>query len=155
MIELRDLPAVNALLNLTAACLLVCGYVLIRRRRVQAHKCVMLAAFSVSDQRTTHDVDEALYLSDRVLLMSNGPNARIAEQVETHLPRPRDRATLAKQQEYFELRTGVVDFLVNRSHSTPPPASEPAEASTDLSAPQLAEEPALVPMQPIVGSDNA
>ncbi|HSB15987.1 MAG TPA: DUF420 domain-containing protein [Bryobacteraceae bacterium] len=48
MIELRDLPAVNALLNLTAACLLVCGYVLIRRRRIQAHKRVMLAAFSVS-----------------------------------------------------------------------------------------------------------
>jgi uncharacterized membrane protein YozB (DUF420 family) len=39
---------VNALLNLTAACLLVCGYVLIRRRRIQAHKRVMLAAFSVS-----------------------------------------------------------------------------------------------------------
>ncbi len=48
MIELRYLPAVNALLNLTAACLLVCGYVLIRRRRIQAHKRVMLAAFSVS-----------------------------------------------------------------------------------------------------------
>jgi uncharacterized membrane protein YozB (DUF420 family) len=48
LIELRDLPAVNALLNLTAACLLVCGYVLIRRRRIQAHKRVMLAAFSVS-----------------------------------------------------------------------------------------------------------
>lgn len=48
MIELRDLPAVNALLNLTAACLLVCGYVLIRRRHIQAHKRVMLAAFSVS-----------------------------------------------------------------------------------------------------------
>ncbi len=48
MIELRDLPAVNALLNLTAACLLVCGYMLIRRHRIQAHKRVMLAAFSVS-----------------------------------------------------------------------------------------------------------
>jgi uncharacterized membrane protein YozB (DUF420 family) len=48
LIELRYLPAVNALLNLTAACLLVCGYVLIRRRRIQAHKRVMLAAFSVS-----------------------------------------------------------------------------------------------------------
>ena len=48
MISIRDLPAVNAILNATAAVLLVCGYILIRRRRKQAHKRVMLAAFVTS-----------------------------------------------------------------------------------------------------------
>lgn len=46
--DLRDLPTLNALLNATSAVLLVCGYRLIRRRRLQAHRGVMLAAFSVS-----------------------------------------------------------------------------------------------------------
>ena len=48
MIEARDLPALNAVLNATAAGLLICGYALIRRRRIQAHKRVMLTAFIVS-----------------------------------------------------------------------------------------------------------
>jgi uncharacterized membrane protein YozB (DUF420 family) len=48
VISVRDLPAVNAILNATAAVLLVCGYMLIRRRRQQAHKRVMIAAFATS-----------------------------------------------------------------------------------------------------------
>lgn len=48
MISVRDLPAVNATLNATAAALLICGYILIRRRRQRAHKRVMLAAFVTS-----------------------------------------------------------------------------------------------------------
>ena len=48
MIEARDLPALNAVLNATAAGLLICGYALIRRRRIKVHKRVMLAAFTVS-----------------------------------------------------------------------------------------------------------
>lgn len=48
MITLRDLPAINATLNATAATLLVCGYALIRRRRIEAHRKVMLTAFGVS-----------------------------------------------------------------------------------------------------------
>ncbi len=48
MISVHDLPAVNAILNATAAVLLVCGYILIRRRRKQTHKRVMIAAFITS-----------------------------------------------------------------------------------------------------------
>jgi len=48
LITLRDLPAINATLNATAATLLVCGYALIRRRRIEAHRKVMLTAFGVS-----------------------------------------------------------------------------------------------------------
>jgi nitrate/nitrite transport system ATP-binding protein len=67
----------------------------------------------------THDVDEALYLSDRVLVMSDGPNARIAETVAVDLPRPRDRATLLRAPRFHELRAHLLEFLT-RSSRTPP-----------------------------------
>jgi nitrate/nitrite transport system ATP-binding protein len=63
----------------------------------------------------THDVDEALLLSDRILLMSNGPNAVVAESVHVDLPRPRQRTTIIHHPGYYTLRNYLVDFLVNRS----------------------------------------
>ena len=63
----------------------------------------------------THDVDEAILLADRVLLMSNGPRARIAEIVEVTLPRSRTRQTLHHDPQYYRVRNHLVDFLVNRS----------------------------------------
>ena len=63
----------------------------------------------------THDVDEAILLADRVLLMSNGPDACIAEIVENTLPRPRDRHTIHHDPQYYRVRNHLVDFLINRS----------------------------------------
>ena len=63
----------------------------------------------------THDVDEAILLSDRILLMSNGPNAKIAEIVINTLPKNRQRSTLHKEARYYPVRNHLVDFLVNRS----------------------------------------
>ena len=63
----------------------------------------------------THDVDEAILLADRVLLMSNGPNARIAESVAITLPRPRQRAKIIEHPGYYKIRNHLVNFLVNRS----------------------------------------
>ena len=63
----------------------------------------------------THDVDEAILLADRIMLMSNGPKARIAESVEVDIPRPRDRATIIEHPGYYNIRNYLVDFLVNRS----------------------------------------
>ena len=65
----------------------------------------------------THDVDEAIFLSDRILLMSNGPNAVVAESVIVDIPKPRKRADIIKDPGYYALRNYLVDFLVNRSHS--------------------------------------
>jgi nitrate/nitrite transport system ATP-binding protein len=62
----------------------------------------------------THDIDEAVYLADRVLLMSEGPHARLAEQVNVPLPRPRDRSSLLKDPTYFQVRARLVDFLYGR-----------------------------------------
>jgi nitrate/nitrite transport system ATP-binding protein len=63
----------------------------------------------------THDVDEAILLADRVLLMSNGPRARVAEIVRTTMPRSRQRATLHHDPQYYRIRNHLVDFLVARS----------------------------------------
>ena len=63
----------------------------------------------------THDVDEAILLSDRILLMSNGPNACIAEIVENTLAKPRARHSIHHDDQYYRIRNHLVDFLVNRS----------------------------------------
>jgi nitrate/nitrite transport system ATP-binding protein len=63
----------------------------------------------------THDVDESILLADRILLMSNGPNACIAEVVQNTLPRPRDRHNIHHDPQYYRVRNHLVDFLVNRS----------------------------------------
>ena len=63
----------------------------------------------------THDVDESILLADRILLMSNGPDACIAEVVENTLPRPRDRHNIHHDPQYYRVRNHLVDFLVNRS----------------------------------------
>ena len=63
----------------------------------------------------THDVDEAILLADRILLMTNGPDARVAEVVVNTLPRPRVRTEIHHTPGYYELRNHIVDFLVTRS----------------------------------------
>ncbi len=63
----------------------------------------------------THDVDEAILLADRILLMTNGPDARVAEVVVNTLPRPRIRTEIHHTPGYYELRNHIVDFLVTRS----------------------------------------
>ena len=63
----------------------------------------------------THDVDEAILLSDRILLMTNGPQARIAESIAVSIPRPRNRTEIIHHPAYYKIRNHLVDFLVNRS----------------------------------------
>ncbi len=83
----------------------------------------------------THDVDEAILLADRILLMSNGPGARIAEVVVNTLPRPRTRASLHHMPGYHALRDHVLDFLITRSRefdARNPPAGWSARAVPEL-----------------------
>jgi nitrate/nitrite transport system ATP-binding protein len=62
----------------------------------------------------THDVDEAVLLSDRVVMMTNGPAARIGDVLEVSLPRPRARLTLAHDPRFMELRAKVLEFLYEK-----------------------------------------
>ena len=82
----------------------------------------------------THDVDEAILLADRILLMSNGPQARVAEIVKNTMRRDRQRATLHHDPQYYRIRNHLVDFLVARSkdlsHGRAP--AQPVEVSPGL-----------------------
>jgi nitrate/nitrite transport system ATP-binding protein len=62
----------------------------------------------------THDVDEAVLLSDRVVMMTNGPAARIGEILAVDLPRPRQRLALAHDARFMELRAAVLEFLYEK-----------------------------------------
>ncbi len=79
------------------------------------------------DQKTalmvTHDVDEALFLSDRVVMMTNGPAATVGEILEVQFPRPRSRKQLLEDPRYYELRAQLIGFLEERSHRHPAPSA--------------------------------
>jgi len=78
----------------------------------------------------THDVDEAILLADKIVLMTNGPDARIAEIVEVTLPRPRDRTKIIHQPAYYAIRNHLVEFLVVRSktfRANPPTGYDPKQ----------------------------
>ncbi len=89
----------------------------------------------------THDVDEAILLADKILLMSNGPQARVAEIVRNSMPRDRQRATLHHDPQYYRIRNHLVDFLVARSKDLShgrapavPPVVEPGLAMAEQTA---------------------
>ncbi|MFL1404897.1 ABC transporter ATP-binding protein [Marinobacter sp. M1N3S26] len=62
----------------------------------------------------THDVDEAVLLSDRIIMMTNGPAATVGEDLAIDLPRPRDRVTLADDPDYVHYRQAVLSFLYEK-----------------------------------------
>ena len=67
----------------------------------------------------THDVDEAILLSDRIALMTSGPEARLAEIVDVKVPRPRTRAELIDDPEYLRLRAHILHFLMEVGRRAP------------------------------------
>jgi len=62
----------------------------------------------------THDIDEALFLADRLVMMTNGPAASIGEILTIDFPRPRSREDIMEDPKYYELRNSALDFLYNR-----------------------------------------
>ncbi|MEM6667196.1 MAG: nitrate ABC transporter ATP-binding protein [Pseudomonadota bacterium] len=89
----------------------------------------------------THDVDEAILLADRCVMMSNGPNARIGNIMEIDLPRPRTRKALLEHPDYYRYRQELLDFLeAYEGGANPDPAV--LEAIKAKSAKALAEEAA-------------
>jgi nitrate ABC transporter ATP-binding subunit len=65
----------------------------------------------------THDVDEAVFLSDRIVLMSNGPAATIAKVVEVPIPRPRTREALLEDPHYLAIRKELLQYLIGTGHA--------------------------------------
>jgi nitrate/nitrite transport system ATP-binding protein len=99
------------------------------------------------DQKTalmvTHDVDEALFLSDRIVCMTDGPEAEVGDIIEVKFPRPRERKAVMEHPDYYPLRERLIEFLEVHAHknkhkhaapTVPPapstPAQPPAEKAT-------------------------
>ncbi len=105
----------------------------------------------------THDVDEALFLADRIVMMTNGPAAEVGDILEVKFPRPRDRRAVLEHPDYYVLREHLIQFLNERADrkgefvprpSSPPPADEPSSPGnrsetrvppTPMASPRLKE----------------
>jgi nitrate/nitrite transport system ATP-binding protein len=91
----------------------------------------------------THDIDEALYLCDRLVMMTNGPSAKIGEILKMPFDRPRVRSRLIEDPRYYELRNYALDFLFHRfAHSEDP---------TDDTASEVEEKKGFGKMAAIIG----
>src|SRR3989449_1241412 len=67
----------------------------------------------------THDVDEALFLADRIVMMTNGPEAEVGDVLEVTFPRPRDRKAVLEHPDYYRLREHLITFLEDPAHKKP------------------------------------
>ncbi|WP_437321660.1 ABC transporter ATP-binding protein [Sorangium sp. So ce385] len=87
------------------------------------------------DQKTalmvTHDVDEALFLSDRIAMMTNGPGARVGEILEVPFPHPRDRQAVLEDPMYYPLRERLIAFLEGQAHKDKPAADSAQEPAPE------------------------
>ena len=84
------------------------------RAKLQDELLKIVARTKSTVVMVTHDVDEAVLLSDRIVMMTNGPSATIGEVLPVTLARPRDRVALAEDADYVHARKAVIDFLYTR-----------------------------------------
>ena len=84
------------------------------RAKLQDELLEIVARTQSTVVMVTHDVDEAVLLSDKIVMMTNGPAATIGEVLHVDLPRPRSRVELADSAQYLAYRKAVIDFLYTR-----------------------------------------
>src|SRR5574343_1305508 len=84
------------------------------RAKLQDELLEIVAKTQATVVMVTHDVDEAVLLSDKIVMMTNGPAATIGEVLHVELPRPRSRIELADNAQYQQYRKAVIDFLYTR-----------------------------------------
>ena len=84
------------------------------RARLQDELMRIVATTGATVMMVTHDVDEAVLLSDRIVMMTNGPAATIGQVLRVDLPRPRNRVELVEDRAYVQYRKEVIDFLYMR-----------------------------------------
>ncbi|MBU6272637.1 MAG: ABC transporter ATP-binding protein [Betaproteobacteria bacterium] len=93
------------------------------RARLQDELLRIVAKTGSTVVMVTHDVDEAVLLSDRIVMMTNGPAATIGQILSVGLPRPRERVALAEDRQYMHCRREVLDFLYTRQAHVEPSAA--------------------------------
>ena len=79
----------------------------------------------------THDVDEALFLSDRVVMMTSGPQAKVGDILPVEFPRPRDRRTVCEHEHFYDLRGHLLRFLDGPALVEPGPAPDEEQETLD------------------------
>lgn len=89
------------------------------RAELQSVLLELWSTFQITTLMVTHDVDEALLLSDRVVMMTDGPEAEVGDILRVPFERPRERSALMDQSEYIALRLHLMGFLNDRSHIRP------------------------------------
>lgn len=104
------------------------------RAHLQDELLKIVAATRSTVIMVTHDVDEAVLLSDRIVMMTNGPAATIGQVLAVPLPRPRDRLALAAHPDYLACRVAVVDFLHRRHGRAGHVAAGGAQAALSVEA---------------------
>jgi nitrate ABC transporter ATP-binding subunit len=82
----------------------------------------------ITAMMVTHDVDEALFLSDRIICMTDGPEAGIGEVIEVNFPRPRERKAVMEHPDYYKLREQLIYFLEVKAHKDHAASAVPAAA---------------------------
>jgi nitrate ABC transporter ATP-binding subunit len=87
----------------------------------------------------THDVDEALFLSDRIVMMTNGPEAEVGDILEVKFPRPRERKAVMEHPDYYRLREHLIEFLEIHAHK-----NQPHTAAAPPSHPPSSPRPARI-----------
>ncbi len=91
----------------------------------------------------THDVDEAIFLSDRVVMMTDGPEAEVGDILNIPFERPRNRKQIMEDPRYYELRAHLITFLNEKSHIRP--SREPKFVPSPDMAAELATHAAPFP----------
>ncbi|MEO1693810.1 MAG: nitrate ABC transporter ATP-binding protein [Pseudomonadota bacterium] len=102
----------------------------------------------------THDVDEAILLADRVVMMTNGPMARIGRIMQVDLERPRTRAAMLSHPDYYLYREQLLSFLEEYEHGAHKKTEEPKSAAP-APAPAAAAEPAPANLAPVPETEAA
>ena len=84
------------------------------REELQEELLAIWRKHKVTALMITHEIDEALFLADRIVMMSNGPAANVAEIIEVPFARPRNRQAIADDPRYYSLRNYILEFLYSR-----------------------------------------
>jgi nitrate/nitrite transport system ATP-binding protein len=106
------------------------------RGGIQEELVRMWAATKNTVFMVTHDVDEAILLSDRIALMTNGPDAELAEVLDVTIPRPRTRAALIDSPEYVRIRNHILHFLVQGAKREQHTGSRPKSDTAPVVVPE-------------------
>ncbi len=104
---------------------------------------------AVTALMVTHDVDEALFLSDRIVMMTNGPEAGVGDILDVTFSRPRERRAVIEHSDYQRLRDHLIDFLETRAHLRPNQTPAPHRPPPSAPASRPVNRPVVRPREPL------